>query len=833
MRKIEVLVRTCFVLNFTLLIPVIHLQGQTFGNYYQYEDQGSKLTFISDMGQKLRFTSYSNFVVRIQVTQKNEDFFADDHYEMVANHNRTGLFIVSDKGEYFEIATADGKDILIKLNKNPMRFEFIKRKDAKILLKSKDGITWNKTKIAINFEYDPLEHFCGIGHQAYGLVESIDLKGKTVSSNYGEGISHEWGKQAVLSVPFYLSNKGYGVFLNSTFPHKFIFGDNGKYEFGIDTKGFDGRFDFYFILGPEFKEILDRYTQLTGRPRLPQRSIFGLQLSDKGDPDNNGEEWWKSKITAHRNAGFPFDHIVNDNRWRAGSGAWSGSWFEWDTVRYPDPKKYAEWCKQNNVTVTLDLNRNISSASYGWKPEFNLPEAQQYVKEGYSTPDYSNPAVRKWVWGLFWKKSFDPSLKYPGDALWIDETDEMNTLPDSIICANGRSWAENRNYYHFLIAKAIVQEGWENDSNSSVPGIGEMKRPFVWMRGMTAGAQRYATYWTGDIKCEYEWMKKNIRAMQTAGLAGLPYFNHDAGGFRSTGPDDTMYIQWSMAFGSFTPIWRPHGIGTNKRWPLDRSEVCQKAAIIYGKLRYEMMPYIYTYAHEASANGLPMTRAMVIDYQNNENAWKYDLQYMWGNELLVAPVTTGHDTTITIWLPPEQNWYSLWNDAKFNGNQELQYKTAVGELPVFVKEGSIIPKYNYAQSTFLLNPEILKIDVYTGKNGAFALYEDDAVTEKYRTKNENRVTDIIYNDSNKKLTIKAAKGNYSNAPNKRYYKLIIHGFLQSQKVEINSKIVPFITESESLSNDMNGVIWSENTKTLHIYIGKQNVNSDVEIRFFD
>jgi alpha-D-xyloside xylohydrolase len=325
-------------------------------------------------------------------------------------------------------------------------------------------------------------------------------------------------------------------------------------------------------------------------------------------------------------------------------------------------------------------------------------------------------------------------------------------------------------------------------------------------------------------------MKKNIRAMQVSGLGGFPYFNHDAGGYQKPGPDDAMYIQWGMAFGSFTPIWRPHGDGKNNRWPLNRPETCQKSAMKYSKLRYEMMPYIYTYAHEASIDGMPMARAMVISNQNDEKAWKYDLQYMWGNELLIAPVTSSNDTTLTVWLPKGQKWYSFWNDTKYDGDQELRYPTTFGELPIFVKEGSIIPSYKYALSTFQLDPKVLLLDVYTGKNGSFALYEDDDVSEKYRTRNESRTTDLIYNEKDKSLIIKAARGAYLNAPNERSYQITLHGLSKSQQVEVNGKIIKQLKSELITNNQVNASSWSEKTKTLNINIQKQNVNTDIVVK---
>jgi alpha-D-xyloside xylohydrolase len=325
-------------------------------------------------------------------------------------------------------------------------------------------------------------------------------------------------------------------------------------------------------------------------------------------------------------------------------------------------------------------------------------------------------------------------------------------------------------------------------------------------------------------------MKKNIRAMQVSGLGGFPYFNHDAGGYQKPGPDDAMYIQWGMAFGSFTPIWRPHGDGKNNRWPLNRPETCQKSAMKYSKLRYEMMPYIYTYAHEASVDGMPMARAMVISNQNDEKAWKYDLQYMWGNELLIAPVTSSNDTTLTVWLPKGQKWYSFWNDTKYDGDQELRYHATFGELPVFVKEGSIIPSYKYALSTAQLDAKELLLDVYTGSNGNFALYEDDDVSEKYKTRNESRTTDLIYNEKDKSLIIKAARGVYLNAPNERLYKITLHGLSKSQQVEVNGKIIKELKSELITNNKVNASSWSEKTKTLNINIQKQNVNTDIVVK---
>lgn len=818
--------------TFIFLILTIGLYDNSMGqsgNFESFEQKENEITFISDTGVKLRLQFYSNNVIRFHWIKKGEDFFKNSRYEMVESHKMTGTFKIVDQQDSFLIYNGEG-NIGIELQKSPMKYSIYAIGDKIPLLKEKEGVQWQGNTIRTNFVPDEREHFCGMGHQSYGWLESIDLKDKIVNSNYGQGKFNDWSYQGVLTVPFYMSNKGYGIFLNSTFNHSFNFGSNDQYGFEIDTKGFEGQMDYYFIYGPAFKDILDLYTQLTGRPRLPQKSIFGLQLSDKGSPDHSGEEWWKNKITEHRKAGFPFDHIVNDNRWRAGTGAWSGSWFEWDSNRFPDPKAFNKWCEENQVTLTLDFNRNNAQLCEGWLSEYNVPEAEKYVEYPKSTPDYSNPKMRNWIWSVFYKKSFDPMLDFPGDALWIDETDQLGGLNDSIICGNGRSWAENENYYPFLIAKAIVQEGWDNENNNEPLGIGEKKRPFVWVRNMTAGAQRYATHWTGDIPCDYNWMKATIRSLQASGLSGFPYFNHDAGGFRSPGPDDQMYMQWAMAFGSFTPIWRPHGPGENKRWPFDRSEKCREAARTYGKMRYQMMPYIYTYAHRAHSNGIPMAKAMVIDYQNDSNAWKFDLQYMWGDQILVAPNFEDKETFKEVWLPKGQNWYDFWTDKKLNGGQTIKVFVEQGKIPLFVKEGSIIPKYKYALSTFSLDASELILDVYSGHDGDFELYEDDGVSEKFRTKNEKRTTLIDYQEANGILTIHPAIGDYDGAITKRKYKVLFHDAKGLKGCRVNNRSLK-IKEVEDFSKvDSVGAYKVKNREALLIVTNEYKVREKVIVK---
>ncbi len=812
----------------TVLVAVNSAQADvvSLGDYSSFSgDSVSGYVFKDINDNKLRVSASGGYIVRVQAARAGEGFLADDHYEMVANHDMGGELVMTDRGDRIAINSIEPGGVSLVLSKNPMRLTYYSADRGRALLADRDGICWDGNRIYTDLQVSN-DHFFGVGHPEYSRQGKLDLTGTEVKRNYE--------KQAPLLVPFYFSHKGYGIFMNSTFENCFRFNVDGEYSFGIDGKGFGGQMDYYFIVGPKVADILDRYSQLTGRPRLPQKSMFGLQLSDKGSPRDSDEQWWMKTINEHRAAGYPIDHIVNDNRWRAGSGAWAGSRFEWaiDEGRYPDPARWCKWVKDNGLTMTLDLNRNSCANSWGWKDEYNIPNAE-CVNYGHSTPDYTSQAVRDWNWELFWNKTFDPALGYGGDALWMDEPDDIGCIADSTIMADGRSWAENKNNYFFLIAKAVVEQGWDNENKNDPPGIGDAKRPFVWVRGMTAGGQRYATHWSGDVNVTFEAMAEHVRAMQASGLAAFPYYNHDAGGFHNPGPVDDLYRQWSMAFGSFSPIWRPHGPGKYDRWPLKRNEECQADAMVYSHLRYEMMPYIYTLAWQAHDTAMPMARAMVIDHQNEKEAWSRDMQYMWGPSILVAPNCTPGNDDVSVWLPGGCDWYDLWTGKVYKGDQVISYYAKTGVQPMFVKQGAIIPKSLYATSTFWLPKDTLVLDVYAGQDGEFELYEDDGVTEYFRSKDACAITGIKYDDKSGSVTVNAIKGSYDGIAQERRYRVNFYGVEEASQVIVNGeKLAGFGSIDEVIDNGT-GFVYLADKKQVFVMTKRYSVKVPVSVNLAD
>ena len=226
----------------------------------------------------------------------------------------------------------------------------------------------------------------------------------------------------------------------------------------------------------------------------------------------------------HRDNGFAIDHLVNDNRWRAGGGERCKSVFDLELARYPDPKEYGKWLQEMGLTISLDFNRCISKDCAGWKESFNMPldDFVDYPKFRESRPDFTDPEVREWFWETIY--SATAKKQFPVDGLWIDEFDSHRTMPyDTKLYT--RNWASESNYYYSLIGKSLYEEGWK-------PNITN-KRPYIWIRGMSAVAQKFGTLWSGDIYPNLKDYKRSIRSLQMAGISGFPYWGHDTGGFKN------------------------------------------------------------------------------------------------------------------------------------------------------------------------------------------------------------------------------------------------------------------------------------------------------------
>jgi len=531
---------------------------------------------------------------------------------------------------------------------------------------------------------------------------------------------------------------------------------------------------------------------------MPPGSALGLALSDKvqdgDDPQiHSNENFWKTKVAEMKRAGVPWNVFVHDNAWRGGKD----HLWQWDLQKYPDPAEFEAFSVQNGMVNMLDFNRRDAQLTPLFAqllprtvPNGGMIAGARGPENFEDFPDFTDPGVRDAFFGVMATNTF--SKGFAGDFLWLDEFD-FPINPQGLQ-ANGRTWTENANAYFYFLEKA-VGDGWDKFFQGK-------KRPYVISRGSSAGAQRFGYMWSGDLQSTQGEMQLQIRGMQAAGLSGFPFWTHDAGGFFGDPalgplkagdrrhPNPVLYRNWAAAMGSFSPFWKPHGLGL--RFPLDNLDIpglpgfdTDEVAAMkrYAQLRMRLYPYNYTIARQAHDQGLPMARAMLIDHQNEDLAWKADQQYMWGDQFLIAPVTDDgrnptRQTQVAVWFPQGVWWDFNAPEAgpfQSNGQGLSGMSASTGILPTFVKAGSMIPEYQPANTIRDLDRQTLVLEVFPGADGGTQVVEDDETSEDF-LKGANRAVPIQYQDRTSTIMIGDARGaQFTGAVTQRRYVIELHG----------------------------------------------------------
>ena len=538
----------------------------------------------------------------------------------------------------------------------------------------------------------------------YGLGERFDSlvrNGRTVDF---------WNKDAVgttsrrsyVNIPFYLSTKGYGLFLNSSAKTDWQIGtkDLGTVQFSVA----DAQMDYFIIGGKTPKEILHGYCCLTGFAPLPPIWSFGLWMS------RNSYTSWKvvDEIARETRANdIPCDVLHLDTAW------FEEDWncdLKFSKERFPEPeahiRKYKEdgfrisaWQynfippKENNTHYKEAVEQGYLAKDEEGKP-YQLPEECQGNWTRDVIVDFTNPKARKWYGDKI------EQLIHMGVA--AIKTDFGEGIPEAAIydSIDGR-YVHN---FYSLIYNATVFKASKRASGEN----------FVWARSGTAGSQRYPIHWGGDSQCTFEGLAGTLRGALTIGMSGIPFFSHDIGGFIGM-PTDELYVRWAQ-LGLFSSHSRCHGEGdVTYREPWRFSEEACRIFRYYDKLRYSLMPYIYSEAKKCTETGLPMMRALYLEYPEDRNAWNIDDEYMLGDSLLIAPILQPLDKSKirNIYLP-KGIWFDYFTKEKIRSTgmwitQEVKLET----MPIFVKEGAVL-RY-CAADTNLQNgmDEIIKTEVWS------------------------------------------------------------------------------------------------------------------------
>jgi alpha-D-xyloside xylohydrolase len=542
--------------------------------------------------------------------------------------------------------------------------------------------------------------------------------------------------------------------------------------------------DYYFVRGDNLDQVIHGYRLITGKAPMMPKWAMGLWQSRE---HYNSQDDILSTVREFRKRRIPLDNIVQDwFYWK--EDQWGNH--EFDTTRYPHPAEMIKILHNDlnaQIMISVWPKFYVGTKNYelfhekGWLYKRNVEKGQKdWVGPGYVSTFYDayNADARKLFWKLMNEKLFSKGI----DGWWLDCTEpdiqsnlsRMETILRQSPTALG-SASRYLNAFSLMNAKGVY-EG-QRQTNDTL-------RAYILTRSAFAGQQRYAaTTWSGDIAARWYDMKAQISSGMNFTLSGIPYWSMDIGGFsvepRYEHPNETDLDEWReqmtrwFQFGAFCPIFRVHG-----QFPFREmynvapdNHPAYQSMLAYDKLRYRFMPYIYSLTGMVTLKDYTMMRGLVLDFGYDKKVLSINDQYMFGPALLINPVTEYKAQSRPLYLPSGTGWYDLLSSQHFEGGQTIQADAPYTKIPVFVREGSIIPCGPEIQYSTEKPADPIRLFVYTGNDGSFTLYEDENTNYNYEKGNFSTIP-IIYNEKEHKLTIGKRQGKFSGMLETRTFEIV-------------------------------------------------------------
>jgi alpha-D-xyloside xylohydrolase len=584
--------------------------------------------------------------------------------------------------------------------------------------------------------WDSTEGFFGLGQHQAG-----------VWNYHGEDVELSQDNTNI-SVPMFLSSNGYGIFWNnasrSRFNNRFL------HALYLSSEVADS-VDYYFLFGPEFDKIIGAYRDMTGAAPMFGKWAYGFWQCK-----NKYESQAEILGVAHkyRELRIPVDNIVQD-------------WFWWQSMgepvfnkNYPDPPGMMADLHKNNFHVMFSFWPFFKAGSSVYEEMdkrgffIDRTKAAVFHPVGQALYDPFNPEARKYYWQLMDKGLF----RIGADAWWLD-TDEPETEGrETNVLVNNKvargSGARYANLFPLMTAEAVYQ---------GQRGASSEKRVFILSRSAAAGIQRNSVAaWSGDVESNWLSFARQIPAGLNFSLSGIPYWTTDIGGFIIGNPDDPAYrelfIRW-FEYGVFCPIFRLHGTRTtnqNELWSYGPE--AQEILTRYDRLRYRLMPYIYSLAWKTTSEGYTPMRPLAMDFAGDTRALNTGDQFMFGPALLVNPVTEPGATKRHMYLP-RGAWRDFWSGAAVDGGAAVDAVAPLERIPIYVRAGSIIPMGPEVMYAAEKPADPIELRVYAGTDGDFVMYEDENDNYNYE-KGAYATIAMHWDDGKKALTLSDRHGTF-------------------------------------------------------------------------
>lgn len=688
-----------------------------------------------------RFTVLTPEMIRIEYSEKQQ--FEDRASFVVINRNL-------EVPEFTK--TDDGDELVIKTEKLELRYK------KGMPLYNDDRCNPN-LQITMQLNGEDIVWYPGKN-------DPYNLKGTTRTLDQAEGDVRDWLEDGLVS------RSGWAV-IDEKARRK-----DGSMSLMFDGEaetnglGFDwvaqrkdtNSIDLYFLgYGHDYKRALGDFTKIAGKMPLPPLYVFGYWYSKY---QRYSEQDFKDIVNEIQTREIPMDVLVVDMDWHraatgstaAGQNTWTG--WSWNKELIPDPAEFIEWIHSQNLNTTL----NLHPADGVYPGEDNYQDLKADLEaRGYQMDADSlvNQVDKTILWNIenkdfyqaFFENILRPNEEMGVDFWWLDWQQWM--------IARNEPNLGNTFWLNHVFFNDKVQQGKD--------------RPFIFHRWGGLGNHRYPIGFSGDSEVTFGSLAFQPYFTATASNVGYGYWSHDIGGHNQAGDNDPeLYLRW-IQYGVFSPILRTHATSAShierRIWMFPNFELMRDAI----RLRYTLVPYIYTMARESYDTGIGMCRPMYYEYPELDEAYKYEGQYMFGNDILAAPITASDNgTNISekeIWFP-EGKWYEVMTGETVEGGS-VQTRTFEGRdlIPYYYREGAIIPLYPEGMMHLKVRPETLTLQVVPGAKGEFSFYEDEGNSADYATAYTRTLISQVTEGTKTTLTIAPRTGSFEGMPEERAYRI--------------------------------------------------------------
>ena len=669
--------------------------------------------------------------------------------------------------------------------------------NGKVVAKEQDGLNISDNGVSLSFELDENEKLYGGGQRVLGM----DRRGHSMplynKAHYGYTTS---SNQMYFGLSAVMSSKNYSVLFDNTASGELDIGKTNSDELLFKAQG--GRASYIMVLGENLEDTVTNTVAVTGKQPLPPRWLLGNFASRFGYKSQNEV---MDVIDAFNTQDIPVDAVVLDLYWFGKDIKGHMGNLSWDTVAFPEPEKMISELRAQDVKTVLITEPFILTTSKQWESavasnalaqnDDGAPYTFDFYFGNTGLVDVFSEAGQNWFWQYYEK------LAAQGVAGWWGDLGEPEVHPDDIQHmwqSTKVSGAEVHNAYGHQWAKTVY-----NNLTALQPDT----RPFVLMRSGFLGSQRYGMVpWTGDVSRSWGGLKPQVELALQMSVFGMAYTHSDLGGFAGGETfDPELYTRW-LQFGTFSPVFRPHAQDNIAPEPIFHADPVKSIARKFIQLRYDMLPYNYSLAFENALYGTPLMRPLAMAY--GESDWFENADsYLWGDGLLVSPVTSANQTVWPTKLP-EGVWFDFFSDTKYQGDQTVNYPLSQDNFPVWVKAGSFMPMADGLSRTEQFDARKIEMHYWhdnSVNSSSYGYYEDDG--KNPASVKKGLYTKLLLNasvDDRAALTLTLdSEGSYIGMPKQRDITYIVHGLSEKpQSVSLDGRSVP--------------VMWDEKGKTLSL-----------------